>query len=119
VEEADIAPGLEYWKLVRAVYQGPDESGGNHHIYYILLNENAQPIANQKVWQGWSSDQTDATTNDQGETNIVLWAEYAPERESGPYFAWVDGLPSDSVFGMGLPLKRHVNFLLTWQRTIK
>ena len=119
VEPANAAPGQEYWKLVRAVYQAPDEAGGNHHIYYNLLDENQRPVANQKVWQGWPEDKTDAATNDQGESNIPLWASFAPDRdEIGPYFAWIDGLPSDRVVGMGLPLKRHVNFFLTWQRTV-
>jgi hypothetical protein len=119
LEPANAAPGQEYWKLVRAVYQAPDEAGGNHHIYYTLLDENQQPVANQKVWQGWPEDKTDAATNDQGESNIPLWASFAPDRnEFGPYFAWIDGLPSERVIGMGLPLKRHVSFFLTWQRTV-
>lgn len=120
VDPANVAPGEQYWQLVRAVYEGPDESCGTHHIYYNVLDEDGEPIAGQKVWQGWAEDKTYATTNDRGQTNIGLWLPYAPDRgESGPYFAWVDGLPSDSVCGMGLPLKRHVNFLLTWQRATK
>jgi LysM repeat protein len=119
VQLASVARGQEYWKLVQAVYQSPDEAGGNHHIYYTVLDESRQPLPNQRVWQGWSDDKTDASTDEKGETNIPLWASYAPDRgEYGPYYAWVDGLPSDGVVGMGLPLKRHVNFLLTWQRTV-
>lgn len=118
-EPANVAPGQTYWKLVRAIYQGPDESGEKHHIYFTVLDSQGKPQANQKVWQGWPADKTDATTNEQGETNIPLWASYAPDRgESGPYSAWVDGLPSDRVSGLGLPHKRHVSFLLTWQRAI-
>jgi hypothetical protein len=120
VEPAAVDPGHAYWKLVGAVYQAPDESGGNHHIYYTVWDEHAQPLEFQRVWQGWPDDKTDAMTNERGEANIPLWASYAPDRgESGSYFAWVDGLPSDRVYGLGLPLKRHVNFLLTWQRTIR
>ena len=120
VHPANVAPGQEYWRLVRAVYQSPDEAGGNHHIYYTVLDENQQAVPNQHVWQGWSDDKTDASTDEKGETSIPLWASYAPDRgEYGPYFARVDDLPSDGVVGMGLPLKRHVNFLLTWQRTMK
>ncbi len=120
VEPANVAPGQEYWKLVRAVYQDPGESGGNHHIYYTVLDERGQPVTYQTVWQGWPDDKTDATTNEQGETNIPLWASYAPDRgETGSYSAWVDGWACDRVTGMGLPLKRHVNFLLTWQRALR
>ncbi len=119
VEAARVPPGQLYWKLIAAVYQGPGESDGKHHIYYVLQNEQGEPVEYQRVWQGWPDDKTDATTNEKGEANIALWASYSPDRgEAGPYLAWVDGLPSDRVKGMGLPLKRQVNFVLTWRRVI-
>jgi LysM repeat protein len=120
VESADVAPGQVYWKLIRAVYQDPDESSGNHNVFYKVVDENNHPIANHKVLQAWPSDQTDATTKPDGTCDIALWASFAPDRgERGPYSAWVDGAPSDKVTGMGLPLSRNVNFLLTWQRAKK
>ncbi len=119
LELAPVTPGQLYWKLIRAEYQTPDESGGKHQIHYQVQNEKGEPEPFQRVWQGWPDDQTDAKTNEQGETNIPIWASYAPDRgESGPYLAWLDGLPSDRVVGMGLPQKRQVSFLLTWQRAI-
>jgi hypothetical protein len=49
-----------------------------------------------------------------------MWASFAPDRgEQGPYSAWVDGAPSDRVSGLGLPLKHHVNFRLTWKKSVK
>ncbi len=118
--ETTTAPmGQAYWKLIRAVYQGPDESEDNHYIQYTLIDEYGDPVTDQKVWQGWSDNKTDATTNQRGETTIAAWMSYSPdEGERGPYSAWIDGLPSDIVHGIGLPRQRHVNFLLTWQRTI-
>ncbi len=119
LEMATISPGQLYWKLIRAEYQTPDESNGKHHIYYQVQNEKGEPEPYQRVWQGWPDDKTDATTNEQGETNIPIWASYAPDRgESGPYMAWLDGLPSDRVVGMGLPQKRQVSFRFAWQRVI-
>jgi LysM repeat protein len=120
LEHAQVESGNEYWRLVRAVYQAPDESSDSHQIQYSLIDELGQPVAYHKVWQGWPNDKADALTNERGETSIPLWNSYAPDRgESGAYYAWVDGLPTDRVYGMGLPLKRHVSFLLTWQRTAK
>ena len=118
MEPAPVPPGQLYWKLIRAEYQGPDESDGKHHIYFKVEDEQGKPLEYQRVWQGWPDDKTDATTNEAGETNIPLWASFSPEHEAGPYTAWVDGLPSDRVTGMGLPLKRQVNFLLTWRRVL-
>lgn len=119
VEPAQIESGFAYWKLVRAVYQGPDESKDSHQIFYTVVNERNEPMELEKVRQGWSDGETEAITNERGETNIPLWAGFAPDRnERGAYAAWVDGLPSDRVIGLGLPSKRHVNFLLTWRRTV-
>ncbi len=120
LDPARVLPGRDYWKLVRAIYQAPDESGGTHHIRYSVLDENAKPVANQTVWQGWAEDKTSATTDAEGETEIPLWTSFAPEEgESGAYAAWVDGLPSDRVQGLGLPHSHHVNFVLTWQRATR
>ncbi len=119
VEEAKVSVGQTYWRLIRAIYEGPEESGGRHQVVYTVLDENDAPCENQRVWQGWPEDKTDAATDARGEASIPIWASYTPEEESGPYAAWVDGAPSDRVIGMGLPLKRHVSFVLTWQRTSK
>ncbi len=119
LEELPVEPGQEYWRLIRAEYLSMEEANGKHHINYILLDEQGKPVPLQRVWQGWPEDRTDATTNEQGEATIPIWASYAPDRqESGPYVAWVDGLPSDCVQGIGLPFKRQVSFVLTWQRVV-
>lgn len=119
LQAAEIKTGQAYWKLVRAEYQGPAEAGDNHQIYYTVVDQQNNPMEYQKVWQSWSDGETDAITNEHGETNIPLWAFFSPDHgERGPYTAWIDGLPSDRVVGMGLPMKRHVCFLLTWKRTI-
>ena len=48
-----------------------------------------------------------------------MYADYNPGLgASGPYSAWAQGMPSDRVFGLGLPLKYHVNFLFTFRRTV-
>jgi hypothetical protein len=49
-----------------------------------------------------------------------MWENYFPENgEMGPYSAWVAGLASDKIIGLGMPNGMSVNFALTWQRTIK
>jgi len=119
VEPAQVEPGLMYWKLVRAIYQSPAESNGTHYIVYTVVNERNVPVEYQKVKQSWSDGETEAITNEDGEARITLWLGYAPDRgERGAYAAWIDGLPSDRVVGLGLPAKRHVSFLLTWRRTL-
>lgn len=119
LEPANVKPGQAYWKLVRAIYQAPDESNDNHQIYYTVVDQQNKPVEYQKVMQGWSDGETDAITNERGEANIPLWVGYAPDRgERGAYAAWIDGMVSDRVSGMGLPAKRHVNFVLTFKRAV-
>jgi len=108
------------WRLIVAKYQDETESGGNHHIYYKLLNANGTPAANVKLlvdWKGrWLWDQPAVVvTDNNGETNSALWSILHPELKDGPYFTFVKDQPSDKVSGMGLPVNRHVNFLLTFQ----
>jgi hypothetical protein len=118
VELAETQRGQAYWRLVSAIYEGPGESGDSHQIFYTVLNEEQNPVTRQTVWQGWNDNQANAVTNDHGQAAIPLWQAFNPnEGEAGPYAAWVEGLPSDRVVGLGLPLKRHVNFRLTWRRT--
>lgn len=119
VEPVQVESGLMYWKLVRAVYQDPGEARGAHQIVYTVVNERNEPVEYQKVKQGWADGETEALTNEHGEAHIPLWLGYAPDRdERGAYSAWVDGLPSDRVVGLGLPAKRYVSFLLTWRRAV-
>ena len=117
---AMVVSGVVFWKLVRAVYEDPTQSGGDHTLYCTVLDESGAPIADQRVLQNSADGLADATTDATGTTNLPLAASYSPDRnENGPYSAWVDGLPSDRVAGLGLPFKRPVNFRLTWQKTVK
>lgn len=125
-QEATVADGQAYWKLIRAWYlpegNGPGEAQGRVNMYYTVLNENGQPVVGQRVWQEWPGDRAAKMTGDGGITDFNMSGDssFAPDRgEHGPYIGYVDGLPSDRVNGMGLPLRRHVCFELTWRKAIK
>lgn len=118
--EADPDPGQSYWRLSRAVFQDPEESGGNHNIFYTVLDRDGDPVAGQRVWQSWPDGRAPATTNAGGQADIALWGSgwcMDPPWSPGPYRASVDG-PSDEVRGLGLPCNLHVNYLLTFRRTV-
>ena len=114
------ATAAQAWRLIVAKYQDETQSGGNHHIYYKLFNANGTPAAGVKLVIDWvgreASDPPAIVTTDQnGEANCALWAVIHPELKDGPYFTLVKGMPSDQVSGMGLPVNRHVNFVLTFK----
>lgn len=123
LDPANILEGTPYWKLIRADYHDPfqhcGDFGGDHFMYYVLTDEVGGRVVNQRVWQGWPGDSTSALSDMRGLANIALWANYFPSNGPGPYSGWVDGLPSDTVRGMGLPANNHVSFVLYFQRTIK
>lgn len=117
---AMVPSGYPYWRLVRAEYQDPSEATGTHLISYSVLDEKGRPVPGQRVFQAWPEDQIESRTDHSGNANMPISASYSPEQgESGPYSAWVDGLPSDRVAGLGLPVNRRVNFSLTWQKAVK
>ena len=108
------------WEATGARYQNEDEAQGQHHIWFTVLDETNNPKANVKVFVDWVGRDADdpATarlTGDDGRANVDIYANLDPAKKNGPYFAYVEGADkSDIIAGMGLPLKHHVNFLLTY-----
>lgn len=118
------------WKITSVVYQDKDQSGGNHNIYYTLLDETGKVVPNIPVFMDWNGrnphedDPTKVTTDVHGSANIGMYANLDIHSKNGPYFAFVEAtvikgvvtaVQSDVVHGMGLPEHQHVNFLLTYQ----
>ncbi len=122
LEPAQVAEGQQYWRLVKALYRDAGEPvpqglpGGDHNIYVEVLDENGNRLLGQKV-----------SVLNGGKFDMVMEKKPFPEYGAnfpmygmlGSYSVWVDGLPSDKVAGMGLPMKHHVSFFLTFQRTTK
>jgi len=115
-------PGQAYWRLVRAIFQDVGESGGNHHIYFQALDGSWQPLAGERACVAWPDGEECVTTNAETDptqwANFPMYADYNPSLgQHGPYEAHMAGI-SDRVTGLGLPLKQHVNFLLTFQHRV-
>ncbi len=108
------------WEATGARYQNEDEAQGQHHIWFTVLDEASNPKANVKVFVDWvgrdvDDPATSRLTGDDGRANVDIYANLDPAKKNGPYFAYVEGADkSDIIAGMGLPLKHHVNFLLTY-----
>lgn len=119
VKPAQLPAGANYWKLISAKFQDPDESGGNVNIVVFVQDERGAPLPGHRVFQKFGGDQAPATTDERGHVEFPMSGDssFAPDRgESGPYSIAVDGLPTDEIVGMGLPLRRHVQYLLTYRR---
>lgn len=122
MDAAGVAPGQKYWRLVKALYRGPTDPvpaglpGGDHNIYIETIDENGNRLTG-----------ITALVQNGGLSKIITENKPFPEYGSnypmygmmGSYSASIDGLPSDKVVGMGLPMKHHVSFFLTFQRATK
>jgi hypothetical protein len=118
-----VEPGQVYWRLVEARWADENESGGRHHIFITVLDENGNRIIGQPVVVRWADGQEVRPTEDKPANepsfNFQMYAA------GNAYTAYVDGLPSDSVAGMGLGTiaqrtwKHHTSFYLVFQRAIR
>jgi len=121
-QQAAVAPGQQYFRLVKALYREPNEPvganlpGGDQNIYIEVLDESGNRMRGAT-----------AIVQNGGTARLLIENKPFPEYGSnfpmygmlGSYLAYVDGLPSDKVTGMGLPMKHHVSYFLTFQRTTK
>lgn len=122
VERAQAAPGQQYYRLVKALFKDTNEDmganmpNGDHNIYIEVLDESGKRMLGVKtiIRNGGTAVLT---------TENKPFPEYAANFPMygmlGSYSSWVDGMPSDKVTGMGLPMKWHVSYYLTWQLTTK
>jgi LysM domain-containing protein len=116
----EVDRGKKFWKLIRATYQGPEETGEHHDLYFNVMDDKGNPVANQRVWLGWRGNKIYATTDGYGQAVISLNNLYvSDEPVSDLYFAGVDGLASDRAAGISLHLKRNESFVMTWRRTVQ
>jgi hypothetical protein len=108
------------WKLVSAKYQDETEAGGNHHIYFTVLDANGKPTSGAQCIVDWvgrePGDKPTVTLSDaNGLVNFPMYANLDLTLKNGPYFAFIeDPSESDVVVGMGLPEHHHVNYVLTF-----
>jgi hypothetical protein len=108
--------GQPTYRLVSAIYQDDSESGGTHHVFIEVLDERGQRIIGQPVVMAWADGKSTMTTEDKPYPEYAANAPLYGPMDQGTYKVYVDGAPSDTISGLGLPGNHHVNYLLTFQR---
>ena len=134
VEPAKVAAGQKYWRLSKAVYFDEASAGGRINILVAALGEDGKELADIPVKMEWGAGEyTTRNTEDKRDPFLLPYnlsiiaahdmaagSSFAPDRgERGGYKISAEGLPSEVVSGLGLPLRHHVAFLLVFQRTTK
>ena len=110
------------WSLTSAQYQDETQAGGNHHIYFTVLDAAGNPLPGTTCVVDYPQDPSDphppfkAQTDTNGQANYPMYANLDITLKNGPYFAYVeDPSKSDVISGMGLPEHRHVNYVLIFK----
>jgi CRP-like cAMP-binding protein len=123
IQPAHVAPEQPYWRLIEARWADEQQSKGQHHIYVNVLDESGKRVIGQPIKVSWREGSVTGTTEDKPETeysyNFPMYAA------GNAYDVSVEGLPSDTVTGMGLgdierrAWKIHTSFYLTFQRSVR
>ena len=115
---AQVGHGQKYWRVTKVIFQNIDESTNNHAIFVKILDENGKRVDGQKVvvtsdtsGETYPDQPTEKTADDMCDCNYNY-----PMYGDGYNVQIVGDLPSDKVGGMIMPLRRHVNYLITYQR---
>jgi len=93
-----------YYALIKITYQDDQNSGGNHNIYFRVMDENYM-LQNGILRVSYSNEYTDTSKD------FPMYAGL------NSYSAKIlSSIPSDTVTGMGLPGHHHVNYILDFQK---
>lgn len=123
VDDASVAPGQPYWRLIEARWADEQQSGGRHHIYVEVLDENGVRIVGHPVTVFWGDGSYTAGVEDKAPPDFGF--NYQMYAAGNAYDVRVEGLPSDILRGAGMgDLDRprygiHTSFYIVYQRAIR
>lgn len=123
IEDAPVAPGQQYWRLIEARFEDEQQAGGKHHIYVDVLDENGNRVVGQPVTVFWGDGNYSAALEDKPAPDYGF--NYQMYAAGYAYNVRVEGLPSDVLKGAGLgDVQRrfagiHVAYYLVFQRATK
>jgi hypothetical protein len=115
---AGAAHGQKYWRAIRVKFEDINESGNDHTIYVKLVDQNGNRV---------DAETANVRAHLTSEGGL---SEYPEQKPAGDYCdcnfnypMYGDGYafniegkdPSDKVAGMIMPMRRHVNYRITFQ----
>jgi CRP-like cAMP-binding protein len=123
VEDSGAAPGQQYWRLIDARWADEKESGGKHHIYVEVLDENGNRIVGNPVTVWWGDGSYTSGVEDKAPPDYGF--NYQMYAAGNAYNIKVEGLPSEIVYGAGMgDIERrdwgiHTSIYLVYQKATK
>jgi CRP-like cAMP-binding protein len=123
IEDAQVAPGQQYWRLVEARFADEQESAGKHHIYVDVMDENGNRIVGQPVTVVWGDGNFTGPVEDKAPPDFGF--NYMMYASGYAYNVKVEGLPSDVLRGAGMGDVEnrfrgiHTSYYVVFQRATK
>jgi CRP-like cAMP-binding protein len=123
IEDAQVATGQQYWRLIEARWEDEVEAGGKHHIYVDALDESGNRIVGQPVTVWWGDGNYTAPIEDKPAPDLGY--NYQMYASGYAYNVKIEGLPSDIVRGAGMGDLRdrfkgiHTAYYFVFQRATK
>ncbi|MBI5033224.1 MAG: hypothetical protein HZB51_22115 [Chloroflexi bacterium] len=113
---ATVTSGQQYWRVVTVIFQDIYESDNDHTIYVKLIDENCNRVSGKQVrWFGEGSGEQ--PLQEEKAANDLCNCNYGLFMFGDIYSVLVnDVIPSDTMAGMIMPMRRHVNYRITFQR---
>jgi CRP-like cAMP-binding protein len=123
IDDAPAQPGEQYWRLIEVRFADEQESGGKHHIYVDLLDENGNRIVGQNVSVLWGDGSYTGPTEEKPAPDFGF--NYQMYAAGYAYNVRVEGLPSDLLKGAGMGDVEnrfygiHTSYYLTYQKATR
>lgn len=116
------------WEIIRVEYIDTTDprNNGSTNCYVKTLDKNGNYQAGVTMYQQFPSGKPTDKTKAKGDLDFnnepfgLAWfqsgdSSFDPNKgQAGPYTYGVDGV-SDTLSGCGLPLRRHIQYLVVWQ----
>lgn len=64
IDDAQVGPGQQYWRLIEGRWEDEQQAGGKHHIYVDVLDENGNRLVGQSVTVWWGDGNYTAPLED-------------------------------------------------------
>jgi hypothetical protein len=123
IEDALVSPGQPYWRLIEGQFWDEKESGGKHHIYVEVLDENGDRVVGHPVTVFWGDGSHTGNIEDKNPPDLGF--NYQMYAAGYAYSVKVEGLPSEIVKGAGMGdienrfMGIHTSYLLTYKKEFK
>ncbi len=123
IEDANVAPGQPYWRIIEVEFWDEEKSAGKHHLYADVLDEAGNRVVGHPVKVVWAEGEHTGPVENKPFPELGF--NYQMYAAGYAYSIQADGLPSDKLIGAGLGSVEqrfygiHTSYLVIFQKAIR